>query len=178
MFHAKILCQTLGHSSFGDPHISFYFSHYQSVREIFVDCSPYTFNTSGVLLVAGLPKCGSLSIDSQPSLKHLCHTFICAALIASSAKALWIIQILSMEKCSSLMQNLKQICCSTDSIILNVMATQYTCSLNGVYHPHWLVQWSHHCSCMCIPVHSPWLPGYVDVTQTVLVILTMAEQTM
>ena len=26
---------------------------------------------------------------------------------------------------------------------------------------------------MCIPVHSPWLPGYIDVTQTVLVTLTM-----
>ena len=25
---------------------------------------------------------------------------------------------------------------------------------------------------MCIPVHSPWLPGYIDVTQTVT--LTMA----
>ena len=24
------------------------------------------------------------------------------------------------------------------------------------------------------PVHSPWLPGYIDVAQTVLVILTMA----
>ena len=38
----------------------------------------------------------------------------------------------------------------------------------------WLVQWSHHCSGMCIPVHSPWLPGYIDVEQTVLFILTMA----
>ena len=27
---------------------------------------------------------------------------------------------------------------------------------------------------MCILVHSPWLPGYTDVVQTVLVILTMA----
>ena len=27
---------------------------------------------------------------------------------------------------------------------------------------------------MCIPVHSPWLPGYNDVMQTILVILTMA----
>ena len=27
---------------------------------------------------------------------------------------------------------------------------------------------------MCIPVHSPWLPGYTDVMQTVLFILTMA----
>ena len=42
-----------------------------------------------------------------------------------------------------------------------------------VYHPHWLVQWGHHCSRMCIPVHSPWLPGYIDVAQTILVILTM-----
>ena len=29
---------------------------------------------SGVLLVAGLPVRGPLSTDSQPSLKHLCHT--------------------------------------------------------------------------------------------------------
>ena len=27
---------------------------------------------------------------------------------------------------------------------------------------------------MCIPVHSPWLPGCIDVAQTVLLILTMA----
>ena len=27
---------------------------------------------------------------------------------------------------------------------------------------------------MHIPVHSPWLPGYIDVTQTVLIILTLA----
>ena len=26
---------------------------------------------------------------------------------------------------------------------------------------------------MHIPVHSPWLPGYMDVAQTVLIILTM-----
>ena len=36
---------------------------------------------SGVLLVAGLPECGSLSRDSQPPLKCLCHTFICTALL-------------------------------------------------------------------------------------------------
>ena len=40
--------------------------------------------------------------------------------------------------------------------------------------PHWLVQWSRHCSHMGIPVHSPWLPGYIDVMQTIVVILTMA----
>ena len=67
-----------------------------------------------------------------------------------------------------------QVCCSTHSVILNVMATQYTCSLNGIYCPHWVVQWSHHCSHLHILVHSPWLPGYIDVAQTVLLILTMA----
>ena len=90
------------------------------------------------------------------------------------AVAFWVIWIVSMEECSSLTQNLVQIHCSTHSVILNVTATQYTCSLNGAYRPHWLVQWSCHCSHMCIPVHSPWLPGCMDVTQTILVILTMA----
>ena len=70
--------------------------------------------------------------------------------------------------------NLMQIHCSTWSVILNVTATQYTCLLNTVYHPHWLVQWSRHCSCTCIPVHSPWLPGYNDVVRTVLIISIMA----
>ena len=79
----------------------------------------------------------------------------------------------SSQECLCLMQNLIQILPSTCSVILNVMATQYTCSLNSIYCPHWLVQWSHHCSHMCIPAHSPWLPGYIDVSETILVILTM-----
>ena len=60
-------------------------------------------------------------------------------------------------------------------LILNVMATQYTCSLSGVYCPFWLVQWSHHCSPMHIPVHFPWLPGYISAAQTILILLTMAR---
>ena len=80
--------------------------------------------------------------------------------------AFWIIRIVSMEECSSIMQNLMQIHCSTFSVILNVTATQHTCSLSGVYWPHWLVRlvhWSRHCSCARIPVPSPWLPGYINV---------------
>ena len=95
------------------------------------------------------------------------------------AAAFWIIGIVFSEECSSLTQNLMQnlihICCSTRSVILNATATQYTHLLNSINHPHWVVQWSHHCSRMCIPVHSPWLPGYIDVVQTVLVILTMVD---
>ena len=77
----------------------------------------------------------------------------------SRAAAFWIIWRVSMKTCSSLMQNVMQICCS-NLLILNAMATQYTCSLNSIYLPHWLVQWSH-CSHKHIPVHSPWLPGYI-----------------
>ena len=47
------------------------------------------------------------------------------------AMTFWIIQIFSTEEYSSLMQNLMQIHCSTCSVILNVTATQYTCSLSG-----------------------------------------------
>ena len=89
------------------------------------------------------------------------------------AAAFWTIQIVSMEEDSSLTQNLMQICLSTHSIILNVMATQYTCSLNGVCCPHWLVQWSRHSSHTHITVHSPWLPGYSHLAQTILLILIM-----
>ena len=130
--------------------------------------------SSGVLLVAGLPECGSFSTDSQPSLKCLWQYFICTSLIVLSTKAFWIIQIVSVEECSSLTQNLMQNRCITRSAILNATATQYSYSLNGVYCPHWLVQWSCHCSLMCIPIRSPWLPGYMDVAQTVLILLTVA----
>ena len=57
------------------------------------------------------------------------------------AAAFWIIWIISVEECSSLTQKLMQVCGSTHSVILNVTATQYTCSLNSIYRPHWLVQW-------------------------------------
>ena len=84
------------------------------------------------------------------------------------AAAFWIIEIISAKECSSLTENLMQIHCSTPPVILNVMATQYACSLNSIFCSHWLVQWSHHCSHMHIPVHSLWLPGYIDVLQTIL----------
>ena len=102
-------------------------------RQPLLIAAPRHSTFSGVLLIAGLPEHGSLSTDSRPSLKHLCHTFICAALIALSPKAFWIV---SVEKCPSLTQNLMHIHCSTLSVILNpTMATQYTCSLNSVYCP-------------------------------------------
>ena len=92
MFHAKILCQNLRHSSFWNPQISFQFSH-SRWSWLTADCTPSTF--SGDLLVAGLSEHGSLSTDSWPSLKCLCHTFPCTALTALSPKAFRIISIIS-----------------------------------------------------------------------------------
>ena len=107
------------------------------------------------------------------------HEWACCRVVTANhqlpvAVAFWIIWIVSAEECSSLTQNLMQIHWSICSVILNVMATQYTCSLNSIYRPYWLVQWSRLCSCMCIPVHSPGLPAYISDTQTVFIILTMA----
>ena len=52
-----------------------------------------------------------------------------------TAAAFWVIRIVSTEDCLHLMQNWMQIHYSTRSVILNVMATQYTCSLNSIYRP-------------------------------------------
>ena len=120
-----------------------------------------------------------LDVSPKNSARDVMHELECGSDEAAShqlpiAVAFWIILIVSAEECSSLMQNSKEIHCSTCSVILNAMATQRTCSLNGNYHPHWQVQWSHHCSRKCIPVHSPWLPGYINVVHTVLVIVRAA----
>ena len=85
------------------------------------------------------------------------------------AVAFWITWIVSTEECSNLTQNL-----------LLYSLSHFECDghtghmLNGVCHPHWLVQWSRHCSCVRIPVHSPCLPGYIDIMQTLPVMLTMS----
>ena len=172
MRHAKILHQILRHRSFWNPQIT---------------SSSCTFSPQSLLITAlhiqysqvvGLLQAFQSMDLFQQILNHVwnvCVTLICAALIALSPKAFWIIWIVCTGEWSSLMQNLMQICCSTCSVILNAIATQYTCSLNSVYHPHWLVHSSLKSSLFtCIPVQSPWLPGYLSVLQTILLILTMA----
>ena len=49
------------------------------------------------------------------------------------------------------------------SVILNVMTTQYTCSLISIYRPHWLVQWGCHYPRMHVS-DSPWL-SYIYILQ-------------
>ena len=107
---------------------------------------------------------GWFDVSPRNSAQDVVHEWACCDEAANHqspiAAAFWIIWIVSVEECSSWTQNLTQIHCSTRSVILNVTATQYTCSLNDVYQPHWLVQWSHHCSPMSIAVHFPWLLVY------------------
>ena len=76
----------------------------------------------------------------------------------STAAAFCIIRIVSMEECSSLTQNLMQICCSAHSVILYATTTQYTCSLNNIHWHQWLahVQTS---GCFCftpLPLELSW----------------------
>ena len=85
---------------------------------------------SGVVLVASLPGCGSLSTDSQPCLKHLCHIFICSALIALSTTSFWIIRIISKVECSSLKQNF-----DADSLLYSL--SHFECNSHTV---HMLIQ--------------------------------------
>ena len=129
-------------------------------------------------LVGGLSHLGDVMFLPKHCTKrdawaHVLLWWSCQSPIAHSL-AFWIILILSTEECISFMQNLMQIHCSTHSVMLNVTATQYTCSPNDICCPHWLIQWNHHCSHMRILAHSPWLPAYIDVTQTVLIRVTMA----
>ena len=99
---------------------------------------------------------------SWPSLKDLCHIFICAALIASSPKALWIIWIVSAGECSSL-------CKIWRRFIALLALIHFECDGHTV---HMLTQsrllpltstvksslFTHVHS-----VHSPWLPCYIYV---------------
>ena len=120
---------------------------------------------------------GWFDVSPQNSAWDVMHEWACNHDEAANhqlpiAVAFWMIWIVSAEDCSSVMQKLMQIHCFTGSVILNLTVTQHTCPLN-ICHPHGLVQWSRHCSHMHIPVHSPWLPGYINAMQTILVILTM-----
>ena len=79
-----------------------------------------------------------------------------------------------VEECPSLMQNLMHIHYSTLSF--SIWRPHSTCahSTVSIQPPHWLAEQSRHCSHMHIPVYCPWLSGYINVMQTVLIILAMA----
>ena len=77
------------------------------------------------------------------------------------------------EECLSLMRSLMQI---RSLLMQSFWMRCHTVHMltQQCLQPHWLVPWSRHRSHMHILVHSPRLPGYIDVTPIILVILTMA----
>ena len=83
---------------------------------------------------------GWFDVSPKHSAGDVIHEWVCCYDEAVNrqlpiAVAFWILQIVSVEECSSLTQNLLQTCCSTCSVILNVMTTQYICSFKVIYHP-------------------------------------------
>ena len=112
---------------------------------IFVDSSPYMFNILGCSACCRPSSTWTTFNRFSTIFEAFVPHFYCVTLIASPTKALWITQISSTKEHLILMQNSMQICCSTCSVSLNAMATQYTWSLNDAYCPHGLVQWRCHC---------------------------------
>ena len=121
-------------------------------QEIEISISVWNFFPFKVILVLGKPRSlmvpslgwavlspGWFDVSPKNSARDVLHEWARCDKAANHqlprAAAFWIIPGVSMEGCSSLMQNLVQIRCSAGSVILNVTATQYTCSLNGVCYP-------------------------------------------
>ena len=80
---------------------------------------------------------GWFDVSSKNSAWDVMHEQACCCDEAAShqlpiAMAFCTMLIVFVEECSSLTQNLMQIHCSTFSVILNAMITQYTCSVDGV----------------------------------------------
>ena len=92
-----------------------YLSTDEGQLPIFVDCSLYMFN---ILRCSACWRPSRTWITFNRFLTmfeaFVLH-FYCATLIASSPKVFWILQIFSAEECSSLMQNLMQTHCFTQS---------------------------------------------------------------
>ena len=93
-------------------------------------------------------------VDHSCGLRNLLNSF-CRGMFTLNAKF----------DADSLLCSLSHLQCNSYTVH---MLTQWRLS------PSWLVQWSCHHSCMCILVHSSWLPGYISMVQTVLIILAIA----
>ena len=99
----------------------------------------------------------------------------------------WSCQSLAAHSCG-LLNHLNSFCgemfklnTKFDADLLLYMLSHFECNSHTVHTltqwclpPPLTSTWNCHCSHRHMPVHSPWLPGYTDVTQTTLIILTMA----
>ena len=168
MFHAKILCINLGHSSFGIPrsasssrtvsrwslliaahiHWRIFMGWLQNIQRSQVFCLLQAFQ----------------NVDHfQHVLRHLWS--ICATLLF----ALHSCNILEslLNHLNSFHGGMFKLNAKFDADSLLYLLSHFQCDGHTVHmhtqqclYPHWPVQWSCHCSHVCIPVHCPWLPGY------------------
>ena len=141
---------------------------------IFVDCSPYTFN---------ILRCSACCSPSGTRITFNGFSTIFEAFVPHF--------YLHCTHCgihesllnypNSFRGRMFKLITKFDADLLLYSLSRLECNSHTVHLP---TQWALppsltsivkcHCSRMHISVHSPWLPGYIDVTQTVLVILTMA----
>ena len=132
MFHAKILCQNLRHSSFWTLQTCLWFLHSWSL--IFVDCSPHMFNILRCS-ACGRPSRTWLTFNRFSTIFEVFvpHFYLCCThcIVPES--------LLNHSNCFH--RGMFKLNPKSDVnlllylIILNTTATQYTCSLNDVYHP-------------------------------------------
>ena len=103
-------------------------------RQSLLIAAPTHSTFSDVLLVAGLSEFGLLSTDFRPSLKCFCHFYLhfTPCIVPESL----------LNHSNSFCRGMFKLNAKFDADsllylrILNVMATQYTCSLNSIYCPH------------------------------------------
>ena len=106
---------------------------------------------------SGAESPGWFDVLPKNSARDVIHELVCchdkdANQQLPRAAAFWIIWIVSVEEClscSSLMQNLMQIYCSTRSVISNVTVTQYSSTHSRYHSTHTLTQ-----GCLLAPLTS------------------------
>ena len=127
-------CVKISNSNFWNSQISFQFLHCQ--LSIFVGCSPYTFN---------ILKCSACCRPSRMWITFNKFSTIFTALVPHFYLCCthWIVPKSLLNHPNSFQRRMfklkakfdMQICCIYSLSHFDVIATQYTCSFNGVYHP-------------------------------------------
>ena len=115
---------------------------------------------------------GGFDILPQNSAQDVMHEWVCCPDEAANhslliAVAFWVTWIVTWRNVKF---NAKF---DTDALLY--LLSHFECSGRTVHTLTQLrlPQWSRHCSHMHSPVHSPWLPGYISIAQTVLIVLIM-----
>ena len=131
--HTEIFLENLRHNSFLNPQISFQFSHFP--LPIFVDCSLYMFNT---LRCSACCRPSRMWITFNRFLTifeaFVPHFYLCCTNCINPKSYL--------NHLNNFLGGMFKLNAKSDadslfySVILKVLTTQYTCSLNSLYCSH------------------------------------------